>query len=85
MKKSMMAGIAVALFSWAMSFSSQAAVTSPLLGYCGPENEGEFKQLVYYYPNGWVKQYYEFTCDGNQWQNTAYWVCTQQGYCTNLS
>jgi hypothetical protein len=85
MKNWIMAGIAVALLSGGMTFSSQAATTLPSLGYCGPENEGEWKQIAYYYPNGLLKQYYEFTCDGNQWQNTAYWVCTQQGYCTNLS
>jgi len=82
-KKSMMTGIAIALFSVAMGFSGQATAQS--LGYCGPENQGQVKSQSFYYQNGKLKYYYEFTCDSGQWVNTLFWYCDTRGYCTNLS
>ena len=84
-KNSVMMGVAIVLFSAIMGFSGQARAQFSPLGYCGPENEGEVKSRSFYYSNGMLKQYYEFTCYSGQWENTLFWSCDTRGYCTNLS
>lgn len=82
MNKSITIGLATALFAVGMSFSTPAHAN---LGTCGPANNGEVKTIAYYYPNGRLRQYYEFTCYDPNWEMTAFWECNTQGYCTNLS
>jgi len=83
MKVSVTMGLAAVLFAATMMVSRPAEAAP--LGTCGPANNGQVKSFAYYYPNGMLKQYYEFTCFDPQWEMTAYWVCDTQGHCTNLS
>lgn len=83
MKTSLAFGLMAVLFSVGMT--TGAPVSATTLGTCGPANDGEVKTIAYYYPNGKLKQYYEFTCFNPAWEMTAYWVCDSQGHCTNLS
>ena len=83
MNKSMMTGVVAVMFAAAMSMSGSASAQA--LGACGPANQGQVKSFAYYYPNGRLRQYYEFTCYDNAWENTAFWSCDSQGYCVNLS
>lgn len=83
MKKSMMTGIAIALFSVAMGFSGQAAALP--LGYCGPENQGEVKPYAIYYSNGRLQYYYEYACDSGRWERISFSYCNSLGSCTDYS
>ncbi len=83
MNKSMMTGVLAVVFAAAMSMSGSASAQG--LGTCGPANQGEVKTISYYYPNGMLKQYYEFTCYGTAWEETAFWSCDSRGHCINLS
>lgn len=82
MNKSIMIGLATAMFAVGMGFSTPAYAN---LGTCGPANEGEVKTIAYYYSNGRISRYYEYTCYQSNWEMTAFWHCDSRGYCINLS
>lgn len=83
MKTSTIAGLVAVTLGMGMTISGDANAST--LGYCGPENQGQTKEIVYYHSNGKVSQYWQFTCNGGQWEESAHWVCDSRGQCTNLS
>ena len=83
MKTSIIAGLVAVAFAVGMGASGEARASA--LGYCGPENAGQTKEIVFYHSNGRISQYRQFTCNGAEWEETAFWVCDSRGNCTNLS
>lgn len=83
MKASIVAGIMAVAFGVGMASSGQAQASG--LGYCGPENQGQTKEIIYYHHNGMMSHYWQFMCNGGQWEESAHWYCDTRGQCTNLS